>query len=286
MKWRTHQLDGTRDNTVAAAEQQLAGQLGASIHDPFGPSMNVAWTETEGTDGFFNVSWVNFEQGADASDPPGLTDPLPEGNFTVDAPAPQNVQDDYIPGIPGTTLGFDYIACECLAYVEFTQTGLYEMVVNSDDGFQVSTGNASNPTFLVLDALDGGRSAEDSVFFFNVEKAGVYLFRLLYYEGNGGASVEWFTVNADGSRALLGGAQPGAVSVYRTRTVAEPELPQEATLTAAKNPDGTVVITWDIGTLVSSGTVDGTYAPVSGATSPFPVTPTAGEAVFYQVLVQ
>jgi hypothetical protein len=45
---------------------------------------------------------------------------------------------------------------------------------------------------------------------------------------------------------------------------------------------GQVVITWAAGTLVSSPTVTGAYAPVAGATSPYKVTPTPG-AMFFQV---
>lgn len=46
---------------------------------------------------------------------------------------------------------------------------------------------------------------------------------------------------------------------------------------------GKVAITWASGTLVSSPTVKGAYAPVAGATSPFTVTPEAGKTVFYQI---
>jgi hypothetical protein len=46
---------------------------------------------------------------------------------------------------------------------------------------------------------------------------------------------------------------------------------------------GKVVITWASGTLVSSPTVKGTYAPVTGATSPFSVTPAPNTTMFYQV---
>jgi hypothetical protein len=45
---------------------------------------------------------------------------------------------------------------------------------------------------------------------------------------------------------------------------------------------GNVVITWQAGTLVSSPTITGTFAPVAGATSPYQVTPTAG-TMFYRV---
>ena len=95
------------------------------------------------------------------------------------------------------------------------------MVVKSDDGFQVSTGNADNTTYLRSRNCPIGRT----VFCFNVESAGVYFFRMLWYEGGGGAKVEWYTVNADGTSTLVNGTETGAIKAYRTRTVPEPELP-------------------------------------------------------------
>ena len=122
----------------------------------------------------------------------------------------------------------DYVAGEAIAYIEIPQPGVYSMVVNSDDGFQVSMGNATNTTYLILGAFDAGRGQADTQFYFNAEKAGVYLFRLLYFEGGSDARVEWFTINSDGKRALVNGTQAGALKAYRTRTVAEPPLPAQA----------------------------------------------------------
>jgi len=234
MRWRTHQLDVVRANTIALAEQQLAGDLGASFHTTTG----------QGADGFFAIDFVNFEQEAIAA-----------GNFSVSAAAPQNVADTLVPGIPGTAAAnTDNIAAEALAYLEL-QPGFYTMVVNSDDGFQASMGNASQPTHLVLGLFDAGRGSADTVFYFAVEKAGVYLFRLLWFEGNGGANVEWFTVNPDGSRALVNGTQTGSLKSFRTRTVPEPEIPVggDATFNPPTITGGQVNLSWEgTGTLQES----------------------------------
>jgi hypothetical protein len=172
---------------------------------------------------------------------------LAAGNFSASAAPPQNVPDTLIPGIPGTAAApTDNIAGEALAYLEL-QPGFYTMVVNSDDGFQVSMGNADNPTFLVLGLFDAGRGSADTVFYFGVQEAGVYLFRLLWFEGTGGANVEWFTVNPDGSRALVNGTQTGSISAFRTRTVPEPEIPVggEATFDPPTISDGQVTLSWE-----------------------------------------
>jgi hypothetical protein len=47
---------------------------------------------------------------------------------------------------------------------------------------------------------------------------------------------------------------------------------------------GKVTVTWAAGTLVSSPTVNGTYKPVTGAASPYVVSPAAGGAMFYRVM--
>jgi hypothetical protein len=49
------------------------------------------------------------------------------------------------------------------------------------------------------------------------------------------------------------------------------------------NANGKVTITWTAGTLLSSPSVDGTYAPVPGATSPLVVAPPQGAASFYRI---
>jgi hypothetical protein len=217
MRWRTHQLATARGNSIAEAEAQLAGTLGASVHDPNG------YTTPQGTDGYFDVGWVNMVQAP-------LTET--EGNFASDAAAPQNVPDDYIPGIPGlgpAASNTDYIAAEALTYLELP-AGFYSMVVNSDDGFEVTVGTSrpGEQKYLSLGRFDGGRGASDTRFYFNIEQAGVYFFRLLWFEGGGGANVEWFTVDNSGARSLINGEQAGSLKAYRTRTVAEPELPAAA----------------------------------------------------------
>lgn len=264
MKWRTHLLDASRGTAISLAEQQLNGDLGPSVHNPTG----------EGADGFFNVDFVNFEQ-----------DQAAAGNFSVNAAAPLNVADAAIPGIPGNAAApNDNIAGECFAYLELTQAGIYTMGVNSDDGFQVSVGNRSEPVQLVLGAYDGGRGASDTLFTFRVLEPGVYLFRLLWFEGGGGASVEWFTVGANGSRALVNGTQAGALKSYRTRTVDEPVCSQEPTGLQVALDGANVVISWE-GTATleeSSNLVD--WGEVSGASSPYSAPADSVAYKFYRLM--
>jgi hypothetical protein len=263
MRWRTHQLPSARPlgNSIAGAEAQLRGDYGETIHDPS--------FQTPG--GYFVVPWVNFEQSSGSA-----------GNFSVSSLIPgQDVPDDYIPGIPGTTGSDNHIAAEARTFIEFPAAGVYGMVVNSDDGFQVSTGNADNPTWLVLGKFDGGRGAADTEFFFKIEQAGVYFFRLLWFEGTGGASVEWFTINAAGQRALVNGAQTGALKSWQVRSVPEPALPQPTpTIAIAREATGTVIRY--TGTLQVANSVEGPYSDVAGASSPYTIPAEGPASRFYR----
>ncbi len=262
LRWRTHQLPSDRllGNSIAGAEAQLRGEYGESVHDP----------TFAGPDSFFEIAYVNFEQSSG-----------PAGNFRVTATEPgEDIADDFIPGIPGMTGSDNHIAAEVLAYLEFPAAGVYGMVVNSDDGFQVSTGNSADPTHLVLGKFDAGRGAADTEFYFRIQTPGVYLFRLLYFEGTGGASVEWFTVNAAGARLLINGPQPGALKAYRQRSVAEPNLPVIPTLSALRQ--GSNLVLQYTGTLQQATRVEGPYTDVPGAGSPHTVPLQSEPAAFFR----
>ncbi|MCP5520311.1 MAG: hypothetical protein H7A46_02030 [Verrucomicrobiales bacterium] len=219
MTWKVHQTSTGRLNFVAEREEQLAGAFGTSVHDATGE-----------VDGKFLIDYVNFEQ--DGGLDSGGAATVEQGQFQSDNGAPQNVADMRLPGIPAGH-NTDNIAAECEAFVQFDTAGFKTMVVNSDDGFHVTAGIKSNllreKKYVSLGYADYGKGSSDITFNIYVEKAGVYYMRLVWFEGGGGANCEWFTVNqyagGSGSRALLGGTQPGSLPVFRTRTVAEPTLP-------------------------------------------------------------
>jgi hypothetical protein len=257
MNWRTHQLAAARPGgtVLAAAELQLSGSTGASEHDAAGE-----------VGGVFKIDYVNFDQASAEA-----------GNFKASGLGELAVNDEGVPGIPGINGGIDHIVGEALTFVEVPAAGLYTMVVNSDDGFQVSVGTTNNVKSQVLGEFNGGRGSSDTQFYFEATKAGVYLFRLLWMEGTGGANVEWFTVNADGTRALVNGTQAGALRSFRRRTVAEPGGGSTTPLafsSIVRNANGSITLTWTGGgTLQSSASIQGPWTDVAGATSPLTLTP-------------
>ena len=258
MRWRTHQVASALSGNVAGAEQALSGALGASIHDSSGMP----------ADGYYPIDYVNFDVG-----------PADAGRFNSWGEGEQAVYDEAIPGIPNLDGNTTYVAGEATTYLNVTQAGMYTMVVNSDDGFQVSAGTSNNPTAYILGKYDSTRGSTDTVFYFKVEQPGVYFFRLLWFQGTGGGNVEWFTMNGNGTAALVNGAQTGAIKGYRKRTVAEPVAPVAGGITSVALTSGKVVIDYT-GTLKAASTVSGPYTTVDGASSPFSATPSEAQKYF------
>ena len=94
--------------------------------------------------------------------------------------------------------------------------GVYRMGVLSDDGFKVTAStnivtlwtNAPQ-TEVQLGIYDGGRGASETAFDFVVAANGVYNFRLLYFQGEGGSECEWYWIDrTTGIRTLVEPAQP------------------------------------------------------------------------------
>jgi len=208
MKARIHQIAVGRGPGDANSTLNAETQLADGFEDPTTgkPYPNIA-DLSSATKGIFDVLTVNWDQDGGA-----------QGNFSnnqVDANLA--IGEELIPGIPGTEGGTDNIVGEILTYLELKK-GSYVMGVNSDDGFRVSTGpGAGDVAGTVLGEFSGGRGASDTLFNIAVEKDGVYPFRLTWWEGGGGANVEWFTVAADGTKHLINyTADAKAVKAFKT----------------------------------------------------------------------
>jgi hypothetical protein len=110
--------------------------------------------------------------------------------------------------------------------------------------------------------FNAGRGSSDTLFAFNVQQAGVYPMRCVYFQGNGGGNIEWFTVDATGKAVLLNDIAAGGLKAYQARTFVQPP-----SLTIGRS-GANVVLTFD-GTLKASGTANGVYTNVPSATSPY-----------------
>lgn len=97
---------------------------------------------------------------------------------------------------PGYTTAANNMAMELLTYLEL-RSGIYRMGVNSDDGFRVSPATSvSDPNnAITLGEFNGGRAPADTLFDFIVTEDGLYPFRLIWEEGQGGATCEWWILD-------------------------------------------------------------------------------------------
>jgi hypothetical protein len=83
------------------------------------------------------------------------------------------------------------------------------MNVNSDDGFIMTIGHPAEAFTLpvVVGEFSGGRGSGTGVgngttFYFNITQAGLYPARLVWYEGGGGANIEWSSAAIDANGNL------------------------------------------------------------------------------------
>ncbi len=178
MPWQS----GTQPNAIYYTEEQLAG-----LHGP-----NVADLTTATDGGYVDVTGtINFNgDGSNA------------GDFTGDTT---------FPGIPGPDGHTGNSSFEALTYLNFPTAGVYQMGVNSDDGFKVTSGLIAQDRFSpALGIYNGGKGSSDVLFYIVVPTAGYYPFRLIWENGNGdagnGLNCEWFIVNADGTKSLINDA--------------------------------------------------------------------------------
>jgi hypothetical protein len=184
-------------NNTVRAELQLAGILRDPISGNFMPNYALPGPNAGGSYTALAINW-NQEMNTGGTG-------AEIGNFqTTTTPS---LTDDPIPGVPGSdpqsATNLDNIAAEIIGYLDLT-AGLHRFGVNSDDGFRVTAGrDASNPANVMLGQFVGGRGSADTLFYVLVEQAGVYPVRLIWYEGGGGANLEFFSVNQANPEAAL-----------------------------------------------------------------------------------
>jgi len=224
---RVHQT-ATRgqETTIARAEQQLQGLRGANVADLSGA-----------TAGVFTPSVINFNQ------PTADGTPGQDGYFylstnaageTQPANPDRQIADTLIPGIPsltevnadGTTYT-DNMAAEITTYLQFPTAGVYTLTFNSDDGFRTTVGANGSEVLssLVVAQADSSKGASDVNATVYVPAAGFYPFRSVWFEGGGGASMEWSAQRVAPSptaRYLINDANPAAVKAFRTTSASLP----------------------------------------------------------------
>lgn len=267
-------------NSTSRGELQLAGLLVEPSTHLLVPNFAVPGPGPQGT---YAAETINLNQ---EMNPGGNATEI--GNFqSTSTPA---LPDQPIPGIPGTDPdspgNLDNVAAEVVGYLELP-AGLHRLGVNSDDGFRVTAAaDPRDPGAVSLGVFSGGRGSSDSLFYVLAEQAGLYPVRLIWYEGGGGANLEFFSVDRADLRAgrkillndradaagLKSYARP-AVNLPPAATVhpfpGSTNVPADTTLRASLQPRGTtpsniqlkvdgasvaaVIVTADGNTLVEHG---------------------------------
>jgi hypothetical protein len=247
VKARIYQIETHLTESTAFAEQVLAGTKGPNVAD-----LTVA-----DENGFFSDALTTTTVDWDVN-------AAPSGFSTF-------------PGIPGFTDSKENFAADIQTYIQFPTAGFYQMGVRSDDGFQLTTGDASDP--IVVGSFEGAREPFNSIFGFVVPAAGIYPFRLVYYQGGGGAALRWFSVSDTGAQILIN--DPDNDSALKAfRTVAGVAV--RPVLAIAKN-GAKLSISWNGGgQLEAASKIDGPWAPVTGASSPY-LADANGTAQFFRV---
>ena len=234
-KARVHQIPVARGpgdvNSIENAERQLAnGFIDPATSQPYPNEADL----TLAVNGIFEIPGIiNWNQDV------GVT---PAGNFHDTSTPP--VPEEAIPGIPGINAGLDNIAAEIITFLELKK-GVYRMGVNSDDGFKVTVGpNPRDALSLVLGSFNTGRAAADSLFDFVVDADGIYPFRLAWWEGTGGAALEWFTVDPAGVKTLINDRSVStAVKAYSTGPAASLFVRSIAPFPGVTNASGNAAVT-------------------------------------------
>lgn len=226
-------------NTVGRAEAQLAGTLGADVSIP-GPGPNGTYLFP----GIIN--WNNNRNPNHTGVEIGV---FQDHSFPVSGWPYPDYPDEPLPGIPGTGVANNYtdnIAAEVFAYLRFDTAGHYRFGVNSDDGFKLQVGTPGQTNGTVIFTIDVGKGASDIPFSFTVPQPGLYPMRLVYYNGGGGATLEYFSYDDTGNKIAINDTNnPAAIRAYYqvlaapviaitspTNNTVFPDSPTNVTLTA------------------------------------------------------
>jgi hypothetical protein len=204
-----------------------------------------------------------------------------EGYFPADA---------LIPGLDIASNGDDDIAMEILAYLDLAQ-GAHRFGVKSDDGYKIVSGTALNDLNTTPLAFHNGGPA-DETFDFIVTQAGLYPFRMVWYERGGAANVEWFSVDAaSGARTLINDpnsttALKAFASVTAPLSILNPHFQANNFVLSVQTETGKNYTVESSPDLIAWGNSGVTPKAGTGGVVDFPIPATTASRTFYRVQAQ
>ena len=199
---QTEGPNSVHGNTIAGAEKQLAGLY-------INPN---EWDDDDNNLPYLNEADPDAWDGWSIS--PVEVDGVINWNQDEGAAAGNFGEDQAIPQIPGWGDSSDGIVAEMLGYLELSK-GLHTLGVNSDDGFKLSFGPSPKDLLGIIAGQYQGWGV-NVIFNIVAEEDGFYPVRLLWYEGNGGTNIEFFSVDDKGKKILINDPDnPNAIKAYR-----------------------------------------------------------------------
>jgi hypothetical protein len=213
--WNIFANDADTTVSIAKAENALAGLL---VDADGNPRPNLADPNAQGV----AVAKATAPSPANA---PVKFEVAGAVNVSVDGLSYGGFSGDgQMPGVPTSS---DGVAAEILTFIQLP-AGLTVMGVNQNDGFSMTAG-AQGDVFngLTISGFDGAGLSEDGDHLFCVaaDAAGVYPFRVVWVQGTGPGSLEWFSLKPDGTKVLVNDRAKGGLTAYRaTTTVVPPQI--------------------------------------------------------------
>jgi GLEYA domain-containing protein len=224
------------DNSVRRAQEQLAGLLG-----PNSLGTNVVETGV-----------INYSINVGGILPSGFSGDFTQATDPNNANRYNQLNFPGVPDFPGGDPTTDNLAADVGGVLYFPDVGYYTITVNSDDGFALYFGNPANDVFHSAKVLEfnGGKGASDISTTLYVPTNGYYPYRLVYYNGGGGASLELI--------AKEDGPNPTVLNPFK---ILSGNLVNDSTLDSIKSFQATSAAHPAAVTFITPMPNEGTYMP-------------------------
>jgi hypothetical protein len=190
--------------------------------------------------------------------------------------------DDQMPGILGLSGFDDGIDAEIRTFVELP-AGVNSLGISCISLFRAHGGYINSVADRTLLAEDLGLQNRTTIMKIFVESAGVYPIRAVYQAQLGTATIEVFSVKADGTKVLLNDVANGGLKAYRVGVVPDKGA---APITVAIQvvAGGQLRITWtEPGTVLQESTTLTGWTDLTTATSPYTPVTTGRNSVYYRL---
>ena len=151
--------------------------------------------------------------------------------------------------------------------VELSQ-GVHRFGVNTDDGYKLTFGTSPSDQSTTPIAFHSGGPANET-FDVVVPAAGLYPFRLVWYERGGGAHAEFTSVNPQtGAKTLINdSAVPTAIKAFATISAPSVRVESSANVASGYAVDNTAVVNAAAGTITIPMTAQNRSFRINGTVS-------------------